>query len=74
MVELVYKFDEKSILQVFEMVSRPLKSHSILGGCIHTHIYIHMDTNTDHITPARACACTVTRKMVPITRRASSCL
>ena len=53
---------------MFEKVSRLLKCDSIL--C--TNIY--METNTNHITPAHACACRVTRKMVPITRRTSSFL
>ena len=41
MVELTYKFDEKSAKSV-EKVSRPLKCHSnLLGGGGHIHISIH---------------------------------
>ena len=47
-VELVYKFNEKSTAKV----SRPLKCHSNFLGV--TYI-----TSPDHITPARACACRV---------------
>ena len=49
-------------MRELEKVSRLLKYHSIFffwGGGGHIHIlYIHLDTNTDYITPARACRVT----------------
>ena len=43
MVELVYKFDEKSYLRMFEKVSRSLK-------IFFSSTNIYMDTTTDHFT------------------------
>ena len=46
MVELVYKLDEKSYREC-------LKGESIakVRFFVHKHIYRHMDTSPDHITP-----------------------
>ena len=41
MVELVYKFDEKSIPRVFEKVNPPLKCHSMFFGDHIIYLYIH---------------------------------
>ena len=49
-VELVYKFDEKSYREC-EKVSRSLKYVRFKIIFVHKHIYIYMDTNTDHFTP-----------------------
>ena len=45
--KLVYKFDEKSYRV---KVSQSLKYDSNFFF-VHKHIYICMDTNTDHLTP-----------------------
>ena len=49
-VELVYKFDEKVLLSMFEKVSRSLKYDSNIFF-VYKHIYIYMDTTVDHFTP-----------------------
>ena len=52
-IELVYRFDEKFI----EKVNRLFNFFSVIY--IHTYMYIHMDTNTDHKTPAHTSMCRV---------------
>ena len=56
-VELVYKFNKKPTTSVGRGNSIAKVSFKLLGGG-YIHIYI-MDTNTDYITHARACTCTV---------------
>ena len=59
-VELVYKFNEKSTVSVFEKVSQPLKCHSnFFFVVIYIYILIYTDTSPDHITPACACVCRI---------------
>ena len=63
LVKLVYKFDEKSTASVRKGESTTM-IFKRFGGHIHVLIiYIYkMDTNTYHLTPARAGVCRVTNK------------
>ena len=47
MVELVYKFDEKS----YHKCLKRLKYEPKISFGSQTYIHIYMDTNTDHFTP-----------------------
>ena len=57
MVELVYKFDDKSTASVRKGESTAQVSFKPLFW-VNVHVY-KWDTNPDHIAPAHACACGV---------------
>ena len=55
MVDLVYKFNEKSTTSVSKGKLTAKCQYNFLG----CHIHMYMDISPDHITPACACACRV---------------